>query len=141
MPPPETSSHGPGDTPGPLFVIGGAEDKLRRREVLTRFVECVGGADARIAVVPTASSLGPEVVDEFRAAFGDVPNMVVKGPNKDHIDLRVATRALLEKVGVLPSHIDDTPQCTRCNEQFFSYRRDGKDGGVHMAFIAMASSG
>src|SRR6187399_1261419 len=63
MPPPETSSHGPGDTPGPLFVIGGAEDKLRRRTVLTRFVESAGGADARIAVIPTASSLGPEVVE------------------------------------------------------------------------------
>ena len=69
MPPPETSSHGSGDTPGPLFVIGGAEDKLRRREVLTRFVESAGGADARIAVIPTASSLGPEVVEVYDAVF------------------------------------------------------------------------
>jgi cyanophycinase len=69
MPPAETHHHGSGDPPGPLFVIGGAEDKLRRREVLTRFVECAGGADARIAVVPTASSLGPEVVEVYDAVF------------------------------------------------------------------------
>ena len=63
------SRHGSGDTPGPLFVIGGAEDKLRRRDVLTRFVESAGGADARIAVIPTASSLGPEVVEVYDAVF------------------------------------------------------------------------
>jgi len=63
------SRHGSGNTPGPLFVIGGAEDKLRRRTVLTRFVESAGGADARIAVIPTASSLGPEVVEVYDAVF------------------------------------------------------------------------
>jgi cyanophycinase len=56
-------------TPGPLMIIGGAEDKLRRREVLTRFVEASGGPDARIAVIATASSLGPEVVDVYDALF------------------------------------------------------------------------
>jgi len=30
------------------------------------------------------------------------------------------------------------PPCTRCEAaRFFSYRRDGQQGGVHMAFIAM----
>ena len=53
------------------------------------------------------------------------------------LDLRVATRSVLERAGVRPEHIDDKPPCTRCDERFFSYRRDGKDGGVHMAFIAM----
>ena len=64
-PPPATTV----DTPGPLFVIGGAEDKLRRRTVLTAFVDRAGGEDARIAVVPTASSLGPEVVEVYDAVF------------------------------------------------------------------------
>jgi cyanophycinase len=56
-------------TPGELFVIGGAEDKLRRRTVLATFVEHAGGPDARIAVVPTASSLGPEIVEVYDAVF------------------------------------------------------------------------
>ena len=54
---------------GTLFAIGGAEAKLRRRSVLAAFVAAAGGADARIAVVPSASSLGDEVVEVYRAVF------------------------------------------------------------------------
>jgi cyanophycinase len=54
---------------GRLYVIGGAEDKLQRRTVLRHFVEACGGAAARIAVVPTASSLGPEIVEVYDALF------------------------------------------------------------------------
>jgi cyanophycinase len=57
------------DDAGELFVIGGAEDKLGRRTVLREFVESAGGADARIAVIPTASSLGHEIIDVYRAVF------------------------------------------------------------------------
>jgi cyanophycinase len=51
------------------MAIGGAEDKVGRRTVLRTFVELAGGRDARIAVVPTASSLGPEVVEVYDALF------------------------------------------------------------------------
>src|SRR5262245_542882 len=58
------------------------------------------GADAatiRVALGPSIGpccfEVGPEVVAEFRAAFGDAPGLVVAGPHKDHVDLRVATRA------------------------------------------------
>ncbi|WP_205472241.1 cyanophycinase [Nocardioides sp. SYSU D00038] len=54
---------------GPLFVIGGAEDKLRKRRILKEFVAASGGPEARIAVVPTASSLGDEVVEVYDAVF------------------------------------------------------------------------
>ncbi|HSE07377.1 MAG TPA: cyanophycinase [Nocardioidaceae bacterium] len=55
--------------PGPLLAIGGAEDKLGRRSVLEEFVRLAGGEQARIAVVPTASSLGPEIVEVYDALF------------------------------------------------------------------------
>jgi cyanophycinase len=55
--------------PGALVAIGGAEDKLGRRSVLSTFVSLAGGEDARIAVVPTASSLGPEIVEVYDALF------------------------------------------------------------------------
>jgi cyanophycinase len=54
---------------GPLLAIGGAEDKLGRRAVLSEFVALAGGPRARIAVVPTASSLGPEIVEVYEALF------------------------------------------------------------------------
>lgn len=51
------------------MIIGGAEDKLRRRTILTDFVAASGGEQARIAVIPTASSLGQEVVEVYDALF------------------------------------------------------------------------
>ncbi len=55
--------------PGPLMIIGGAEDKLRKRAILKDFVQASGGAHARIAVIPTASSLGDAVVEVYDALF------------------------------------------------------------------------
>lgn len=54
---------------GSLYVIGGAEDKLKRRTVLRHFVAACGDHSAHIAVVPTASSLGPEIVEIYAALF------------------------------------------------------------------------
>jgi cyanophycinase len=53
---------------GTLFAIGGAEAKVRRRTVLGAFV-AAAGADARIAVVSSASSLAVEVVEVYRTVF------------------------------------------------------------------------
>jgi copper oxidase (laccase) domain-containing protein len=49
------------------------------------------------SIGPCCFEVGPEVVAEFRAAFGEVAGLVVRGPHKDHIDLRVASRAVLEQ--------------------------------------------
>ncbi len=59
----------PAARPGPLLAIGGAEDKLGKRTVLREFVRLSGGEDARIAVIPTASSLGPEIIEVYDALF------------------------------------------------------------------------
>jgi cyanophycinase len=58
-----------GSARGDLLVIGGAEDKLGKRTILTEFVRRAGGPEARIAVVPTASSLGAEIVEVYAALF------------------------------------------------------------------------
>lgn len=114
--------------------------------VIARIVEAGGRADRiRVALGPSIGpccfEVGPEVVAEFRAALGEVPGLIVPGPRKDHIDLRVANRAVLERAGVTPALIDDRPPCTRCEgDRFFSYRRDGKEGGVHMAFIGLTGA-
>ena len=52
---------------GYVIVIGGGEDKVRERVILTRFIELAGGHDARIAVISTASSLGPLAGEMYRA--------------------------------------------------------------------------
>ena len=51
------------------MIIGGAEDKLRRRTVLQDFVTASGDREARIVVIPTASSIGEEIMAVYDALF------------------------------------------------------------------------
>lgn len=44
-------------THGFIIPIGGAEEKISGRTILRRFVELCGSGQARIAIIPTASSL------------------------------------------------------------------------------------
>ncbi|HLU64914.1 MAG TPA: peptidoglycan editing factor PgeF [Kofleriaceae bacterium] len=111
--------------------------------VVARMIEAGASAgEIRVALGPSIGpccfEVGPEVVDAFSRALPGVEGIAVDGPRKQHVDLRRATRALLERAGVKPEHIDDRPPCTRCEpDRFFSYRRDGKGGGVHMGFIGI----
>jgi YfiH family protein len=98
--------------------------------------------DLRVALGPSIGpccfEVGEEVVEAFQQTLPHTEGLIVSGPRKSHIDLRVATRTILEGAGVRPERIDDDPPCTRCDpERFFSFRRDGQDGGVHMGFIGI----
>jgi cyanophycinase len=64
---------------GHLLVIGGAEDKLRQRQILARFVALAGGRDARIAVISTASALGEEATELYRSLFRAMGVREVRG--------------------------------------------------------------
>jgi YfiH family protein len=99
-------------------------------------------SDVRAALGPSIGpccfEVGDEVVEEFTRAFPDATGLVVDGSLKKHIDLRVATVHQLQEIGIDPTQVDADPPCTMCNpERFFSYRRDGKAGGVHMGFIGL----
>jgi cyanophycinase len=59
-------------TDGTVIVIGGAEDKVRDRVILSRFISLAGGRDATIAVISTASSLGAEAGERYRAVFTEL---------------------------------------------------------------------
>jgi cyanophycinase len=59
----------PDHTRGWIVPVGGAEDKEGRAEVLRRFLSISGGAESRIAIIPTASQLestGKRYEDVFR---------------------------------------------------------------------------
>jgi cyanophycinase len=57
---------------GTVIVIGGAEDKVRDRVILSRFVTLAGGPDAVVAVISTASSMGLEAGERYREVFGQL---------------------------------------------------------------------
>lgn len=56
---------------GFIIPIGGAEQKVRDRAILTRFVKLCGGREARIAVIPTASELD-ETGPRYEELFDDI---------------------------------------------------------------------
>ncbi|HEX2222502.1 MAG TPA: cyanophycinase [Candidatus Limnocylindria bacterium] len=64
---------------GHLLLIGGAEEKLRQRQILTRFVSLAGGEEARIAIISTASSLGDSATDLYRSVFAQMGVPDVRG--------------------------------------------------------------
>ncbi|HET6764536.1 MAG TPA: cyanophycinase [Longimicrobiaceae bacterium] len=60
---------GEGHTRGYIVPIGGAEEKITEPAILARFVELCGGAEARIAIIPTASQkddTGPRYAEVFQ---------------------------------------------------------------------------
>jgi len=50
------------------MAVGGAEDKFRDRLILSKFVDLSGGPDARIVVIPTASSI-ESAGERYKAIF------------------------------------------------------------------------
>jgi cyanophycinase len=58
-------------TSGFIIPIGGAEEKISGRTILRRFVDLCGGAQARIAIIPTASRMADTSV-RYEKVFSDL---------------------------------------------------------------------
>jgi len=54
---------------GPIMLIGGAEDKLRGRQILKRFVKLAGGPEANVAIVATASEISEQALQLYEGLF------------------------------------------------------------------------
>jgi cyanophycinase len=67
MPSPEKE---PGSR-GYIIPIGGAEDKVQDRSILSRFFQLSGEEEAKIAIIPTASSLD-DTGDRYKKIFEDL---------------------------------------------------------------------
>ena len=59
-------------TEGSVIIIGGAEDKVRDRVILSRFTTLAGGRDATIAVISTASSFGQMAGERYQQVLGEL---------------------------------------------------------------------
>ncbi len=88
---------------GHVIVIGGAEDKVRERLILSRFVALAGGPDARIAVISSASSLGPLAGEMYRRVFTELGASHVEpihAVTRAQANDEVAARSVLDSTGV-----------------------------------------
>jgi len=54
---------------GNLVIIGGAEDKYGESRILEEVVEIIGGKDARVGILTTATQHPEEVGEEYRDVF------------------------------------------------------------------------
>ena len=109
-------------TDGTVIIIGGAEDKVRDRVILNRFVTLAGGRDATIVVISTASSLGTEAGERYRHIFTDLgvttvrPIHAATRPQANDDSVTIALREL-EGRGLIRS------QTTRRAGEGFRVRR------------------
>jgi len=88
---------------GPVMVIGGAEDRFRDKQILSRFARLAGGEDGHVVVISTASSLGDEATERYRELFrglgiGEVTGL--RPEERDEADDPTAAAALQPATGV-----------------------------------------
>ncbi|KAM3934355.1 purine nucleoside phosphorylase LACC1 [Leptodactylus fuscus] len=110
------------------------------------------GSDVKDILVVLGPSVGPccfTLVQEEAKAFHEIDPQCVRQPEipKPYVDIRRATRILLERGGILPENIqDDTildksknvTLCTSCHpDTFFSHVRDGNNFGTQICFISI----
>ncbi|KAM3862248.1 purine nucleoside phosphorylase LACC1 [Diretmus argenteus] len=102
--------------------------------------------DIVVAVGPSVGTCCFTMEREQAKQFSCIHPDCVPDPHlpRPHVNIRFATRILLQKGGILPEHIHDdtvtdrscvTP-CTACHpEAFFSHVRDGLDFGNQVGFL------
>lgn len=105
----------------------------------------LGGESSRwlAAVGPHISvdafEVSPEVAERLRSC-SDVDPVQARPNAKPHVDLRAITQAQLVALGIPAAQVDHIEGCThQRGESFFSYRRDGKNSGRHLAAIVPRS--
>ncbi|XP_010343225.1 purine nucleoside phosphorylase LACC1 [Saimiri boliviensis] len=105
------------------------------------------GCSLEDIVVVLGPSVGPccfTLPKESAKAFHSLHPACVQlfdSPNP-YVDIRKATRILLERGGILPQNIQDKNQdlnlCTSCHpDKFFSHVRDGLNFGTQIGFISI----
>lgn len=82
------------------------------------------------SICPKCFEVGDDVAELFEKAFANCPLRGVNGRGKAIIDLwQVAFCQFLEG-GVRPEHVSFMGLCTKEDERFYSFRREGRTGGM-----------
>jgi cyanophycinase len=88
---------------GPVMLIGGAEDKVRDKVILSRFVTEARGPEGHVVVISTASSLGDAATERYRRLFADLGVGRVSGlrpEEREQADDPAAAKSLADATGV-----------------------------------------
>ena len=85
------------------------------------------------SIGPCCYAVGEEVAEKFQLEKGSWGNVVEKQGEKWVLDLWTANKNVLLSSGLEDIRLSGV--CTRCGEEFFSYRGDGGRTGRMAAFI------
>jgi len=85
--------------------------------------------------------VGDDVVEPLRARWGKLAGACIeRSAAKPHLDLRRLNHAILAEAGLPAERIFELGPCTGCAaDEFFSYRRAGKETGRQMSIIGWQS--
>ncbi len=99
------------------------------------------GTQPHHLLVSVAPSLGPDHA-EYKNYKQDFPEELWSFQVKpNYFDFWAITKKQLTSCGILEKNIELTEICTYCQqEDYFSYRRDGKQTGRHATVVALKSS-
>ena len=104
-----------------------AQMSAKREQLVAAIGPCIG---------VNAFEVSEDVAQQLADCVGSAS--VVRrdlGP-KPHVDLRAVARTQLSKAGVTGAQVEDVPGCTYTDtSDHFSYRRDGRASGRHLAAI------
>ncbi|MBE9111039.1 cyanophycinase [Nodosilinea sp. LEGE 07298] len=131
--------------PGPLVIIGGAEDKEGDCLVLREFIRAAGGVNARIAVMTAATSLPGEVGDEYIRVFerlGAESTEVVHTERREDAEREDGIRKVSEATGIFftggdQSRIVDFIKGTPLDDAIHKRHQEGAVVGGTSAGAAM----
>jgi len=80
--------------------------------------------------------VGEDVAILFKDKFDETDQFLSqKGQSKYFLDLCLANKLWLQKAGVVDVEFLDI--CTKCDDNFYSYRRKGKGVNTQLSFIAL----
>jgi len=108
----------------------------KRKNLLAAIGPCIG---------PCCFEIGADTAEQLAACCPGAESFIQSRDGCLYADLSALNRLHLLQAGIAEGHIEtadalmpsSTPACTCCNaEHFFSYRRDGKASGRHLAIVA-----
>ncbi|MGB3329381.1 MAG: peptidoglycan editing factor PgeF [Thermomicrobiales bacterium] len=94
------------------------------------------------AIGGCCNEVGDEVIDAWKAIAADMGPLVelaiTKPGVKHHFDVPRANSLLLQRAGLVPEHMEVSPICTKCEQDWwFSHRGQGAKAGRQVAFIGI----
>lgn len=102
----------------------------------SNIIACIGPC-----IGPCCFEIGEETADSLSNSCPDAERMLTGKNGSMHADLAGINRLQLLHTGLAPANIEQlrstTAGCTCCHRrEFFSYRRDGRQSGRHLAIVA-----